>query len=74
VLPIPFGARAEGPTCIDTANRRLFEAMYAAGGRPGMGTTVVGAVLLDQDALVFNVGDSRAYAMLEEGLFKLSRV
>ena len=52
---------------LDTANRRPFEAMYAVGGRPGMGTTVVGAVLLDQEAIVFNVGDSRAHALREDG-------
>jgi len=58
---------------LDTANRRLFEAMYAIGGRPGMGSTVVGAVFFDPEALVFNVGDSRAYEMRRGGLFQLSQ-
>jgi PPM family protein phosphatase len=60
-------------TMLETANRRLFEAMYAIGGRPGMGTTVVGAVLSDREALVFNVGDSRAYVFRRGELTQLSR-
>jgi PPM family protein phosphatase len=58
---------------LETANRRLFEEMYAIGGRPGMGTTVVGAVLSDHEALVFNVGDSRAYMFRRGGLIQLTR-
>jgi protein phosphatase len=58
---------------LETANRRLFEAMYTIGGRPGMGTTVVGAVLSDRDAIVFNVGDSRAYMFRRRELIQLSR-
>ncbi len=57
---------------LETANSRLFEAMYANGGRPGMGTTIVGAVLSDPDALVFNVGDSRAYMLRRGALTQLS--
>ena len=60
-------------TMLEIANRRLFEAMYAIGGRPGMGTTVVGAVLSDREALVFNVGDSRAYVFRRGELVQLSR-
>lgn len=58
---------------LDAANRRLFEAMYAVGGKPGMGTTVVGVVFSDRVALVFNVGDSRAYTIRKNSLIQLSR-
>jgi len=58
---------------LEAANRRLFEAMYAVGGKPGMGTTVVGVVFSDRVALVFNVGDSRAYTIRKDSLIQLSR-
>lgn len=57
---------------LETANRRLFEAMYESGGRPGMGTTVVGAVISEREAFIFNVGDSRAYVLRGGELFQLS--
>jgi serine/threonine protein phosphatase PrpC len=57
---------------LEAANRRLFEAMYAIGGRPGMGTTVVGAVFPGNELIVFNVGDSRAYAFRQGQLAQLS--
>lgn len=58
---------------IDTAHRNLFEAMYSGQGRPGMGSTIVGTVLFDREALVFNVGDSRAYELRRGQLLQLSR-
>jgi serine/threonine protein phosphatase PrpC len=48
---------------LDAANQRLFESMYGGEGRPGMGTTIVGAVLTGIEALIFNIGDSRAYSI-----------
>ena len=57
---------------LDHANRDLFEAMYNE-GRPGMGTTVVGARFGDGEALIFNVGDSRAYKRVGSRLLQLSR-
>lgn len=58
---------------LDTANLRIFEAMYGHHGRPGMGTTVVGARLFEERALIFNVGDSRAYRYLGGELTQLSQ-
>jgi serine/threonine protein phosphatase PrpC len=58
---------------LEAANRRLFEAMYQTSGRPGMGTTIVGIVLSDRKASVFNVGDSRAYALRRAALVQLTR-
>lgn len=56
---------------LETANRILYEEMYND-GRPGMGTTVVGACLSAEHALIFNVGDSRAYRHGADGLVQLS--
>jgi serine/threonine protein phosphatase PrpC len=58
---------------VEKAHRNLFEAMYAGRGRPGMGSTVVGVVYSDREALVFNVGDSRAYELRRGRLLQLSR-
>lgn len=70
---IPIARDAEAlRAMLDHANHNLFEAMYNE-GRPGMGTTVVGARFGDGDALVFNVGDSRAYKRLGRRLMQLSR-
>lgn len=60
-------------TMLEAANRRVFEAMYQTGGSPGMGTTIVGVVLSDRKAFVFNVGDSRAYALRRGALVQLTR-
>ena len=54
------------------ANDRVFEAMYAPEGRPGMGSTVAGVVLRGRHALIFNVGDSRVYLRREGGLSQLT--
>lgn len=53
-------------------NSRLFEAMYSGEGRPGMGTTIVGVLLVGSEALVFNIGDSRAYSLQGERLQQLT--
>lgn len=67
---------ATGPTdlgrIIDEANRRVFEAMRAPSGRPAMGTTVAGLWVVDGGAIVFNVGDSRAYAFESDVLRRIS--
>jgi serine/threonine protein phosphatase PrpC len=58
---------------IANANRRLFEEMYSGEGIPGMGTTIVGVLFFDREALVFNVGDSRAYELRRGRLLQLSK-
>ena len=58
---------------LETANQKVFEAMYSRAGRPGMGTTIVGVVLVGVEALVFNIGDSRAYSIEGSRLVQRSR-
>lgn len=43
------------------ANGSIHDAMTVGVGRPGMGTTIVGAVLGRESCTFFNVGDSRGY-------------
>ena len=39
----------------------------------GMGTTMVSAIVIGDKAYILNIGDSRAYHIGEEGIFKISR-
>ncbi|MFJ9611405.1 PP2C family protein-serine/threonine phosphatase [Kitasatospora sp. NPDC101176] len=57
---------------LQDCNRAVYA---AAGGDPGlaaMGTTVAGLVLLPDQALAFNVGDSRVYRITAAGLHRVS--
>lgn len=64
---------ADITSIITNANRRLFEEMFSGEGRPGMGTTIVGVLYFDREALVFNVGDSRAYELRRGRMLQLSQ-
>ncbi|MEV0693084.1 PP2C family serine/threonine-protein phosphatase [Streptomyces sp. NPDC050388] len=56
---------------LHACNREVYAA--ASGGGPAtMGTTVAGAVILPQSLLAFNVGDSRVFAALRDGLLQVS--
>ena len=60
-------------TAIDTANRSILRAT-AERGSPGMGTTVVGLALDRRAAaVVFHVGDSRCYRLVDGELRLLTR-
>lgn len=60
-------ARVTGAVCslmkgaLRAANSAVYELSLSEPDCRGMGTTVVSAVILGQDATVMNVGDSRAY-------------
>ncbi|MEV7783142.1 PP2C family serine/threonine-protein phosphatase [Kitasatospora sp. NPDC088351] len=57
---------------LQSCNRAVYA---AAAGEPelaAMGTTVAGVVLLPDQAVVFNVGDSRVYRIAGDGLRRLS--
>jgi PPM family protein phosphatase len=54
------------------ANALLFELMRARPALAGMGTTVAGVAVRPTGSLVFNVGDSRVYRIVDGGLEQLS--
>ncbi|POX50482.1 PP2C family serine/threonine-protein phosphatase [Streptomyces sp. Ru72] len=59
---------------VESCNRAVYA---AAGGEEGgdlamMGTTVAGIILLPDELLVFNVGDSRVFAAPRDGLRQVS--
>ncbi|MGP3687106.1 PP2C family protein-serine/threonine phosphatase [Streptomyces sp. IBSNAI002] len=57
---------------LEVCNRAVYE---AAAGRPdltAMGTTVAGALVLEESLLAFNVGDSKVFQATGEGLRQLS--
>ena len=53
-------------TAIKAANSVIWEQAQTRVGCKGMGTTVVACTCLDDDCLVANVGDSRAYICSDE--------
>ena len=55
------------------ANARVFQAMTGPGGRPAMGSTVVGLVSTGRHGWIFNVGDSRAYVLVGGRLLLATR-
>ena len=52
---------------VAAANTAVYERSRTADGMRGMGTTLVSAVLRDGEALLDNVGDSRAYVIRKDG-------
>jgi len=67
---------AVGPRNIASALRSVNAELYAqVGEKPelaGMGSTAVGLAVHGASVTVFNVGDSRAYRLVERGLAQLS--
>jgi serine/threonine protein phosphatase PrpC len=57
---------------LATINAELYEGMAASPGLLGMGTTVAGLLLSPVEAVWFNVGDSRVYAVRARRLTQLS--
>lgn len=51
---------------ITTANNRILDEADEAAGQRSMGTTVVAAIVEANDAVIANVGDSRAYTIDDE--------
>jgi protein phosphatase len=67
---------AFGPEKIAASVRAVNAELYAhVGENPalaGMGSTAVGLAVHDRSLAIFNVGDSRAYKVVERGLAQLS--
>lgn len=54
-------------------NQRILEKAAKFNGLDGMGTTMVGAAESNEGWLVFNIGDSRAYAYINEKLRQITQ-
>lgn len=57
---------------LNEANATIFESIAGGRGRPGMGSTIVGAVFVRQQCFAFNIGDSRLYLKRNSELFQMS--
>jgi PPM family protein phosphatase len=57
---------------LDACNAAVYAEAARDLGRTAMGTTVAGVVVTDQAVVVFNVGDSRVYAVDDSGLTQLT--
>jgi protein phosphatase len=55
------------------ANRRIYELAREDSSRSGMGTTLTGAVVSDDEVSIVHVGDSRAYLLRDGELRQLTR-
>jgi PPM family protein phosphatase len=55
------------------ANRRIFELSQEDSSRSGMGTTLTGALISDDEVSIVHVGDSRAYLYRDGELRQLTR-
>ena len=68
--PAPAELLKEG---VENANRVLLEHMEKHPDTVGMGTTVVCALIDGPDVYVANIGDSRAYAVSEEEIRRVTK-
>ncbi|MFC5668291.1 PP2C family protein-serine/threonine phosphatase [Kitasatospora misakiensis] len=70
------GPDLDGEESVREALQSCNQAVYAAAGDTpelaAMGTTVAGLVLLEERVVVFNVGDSRVYRIVDGGLRRVS--
>jgi PPM family protein phosphatase len=70
------GPSLDGEEAIREALEQCNQAVYAAAARDPrlitMGTTVAGLVITDAQVITFNVGDSRVYQVLPDGLRQVS--
>ena len=59
-------------TAVETANEAVYNESITNPSCSGMGTTMVGAVVKDGKAAVFNVGDSRAYLIRQRSIKRIT--
>lgn len=60
--------------CAAAANRAIFQRSISDPDCEGMGTTAVAALVLEDQAYILNIGDSRAYLINEtEGIRRVTR-
>ena len=68
--------KPDGPAfahAIKEANKQILDASARGIGKPGMGTTVTAALIFDDQLLVAQVGDSRAYLLHNGRLQRITR-
>lgn len=57
---------------LNKANDKIYSATTTSKDYEGMGTTFVGALIIDNNIVVANVGDSRAYVLKENELYQIT--
>ncbi len=60
-------------SAVQMANSRVFSDASHNEDHSGMGTTIVGVVVSGENTAVLNVGDSRAYHITTDGIFRITR-
>ncbi len=70
IMKLAREARSENDVArmLETANDRIYREMFDGSGQPAMGSTVVGVIFRQKQALIFNIGDSRLYVAREATL------
>ena len=58
---------------VDIANEKVYLAAKQSKDHKGMGTTLVGALIIDKVVFVINVGDSRLYSMKDNTITQISK-
>ena len=58
---------------VEAANAAVYQRSHSDPDCWGMGTTMVGALVLGETAYLINVGDSRAYAVTSNGITQITR-
>lgn len=62
-LARPFENELAVKAALERVNERMYDEMLSPRGRPGMGCTVAGVAVRGDQAIFYNVGDSRAYLL-----------
>ncbi|MFC4076454.1 Stp1/IreP family PP2C-type Ser/Thr phosphatase [Salinithrix halophila] len=57
---------------VASANREVFHMAAENKGYKGMGTTVIAAVMGEEEIVLAHIGDSRAYLLHDDGLYQLT--
>ena len=58
---------------VDIANEKVYLAAKQSKEHKGMGTTLVGALIIDKAVFAINVGDSRLYSMKDNTITQISK-
>jgi len=69
----PEQVREAASYAVSVANRAVREAASKSEEYANMGTTLVSAIICDGQAVLVNVGDSRAYHLRSEGVLQVTR-